>query len=70
VSGFWNEENRRRDTFRDSGHRHTGDAFLIGWNEGMSAVRAMEEGTAIVAVAMLWALLKSAGLHLWRRGKT
>jgi chromate transport protein ChrA len=44
--------------------------FLIGWNEGMSAVRAMEEGTAIVAVAMLWALLKSAGLHLWRGGKT
>jgi chromate transport protein ChrA len=44
--------------------------FLIRWNERMSAVRAMEEGTAIVAVAMLWALLKSAGLHLWRGGKT
>jgi len=44
--------------------------FLIGWNEGMGVVRAMEEGTAIVAVAMLWALLISAGLHLWRGRKT
>jgi hypothetical protein len=30
--GFWNEENRRRDTFRDTGHRHTGDTFL-DWME-------------------------------------